>query len=241
MKGWGQAGCQCRRRRWPPGGRRPGPPGQQGPARWGCPFGFRQHCLGGRFATLLAAHQEPVRDRGTLPRLRRSQTRGNVASRLSERSSYGFYQCPRQHSNLRSRLGRGWPCSLVVDALVTLPWRPSARAGPRPWHRPAPRTARIRRRHRTHTSSSGGNQADARWWMCHRPVGQLGAKEGASRCRQTRRIRNGTSRFPGYAVPLPQRHQPSPLTCAQVTTRMVRRLGSAGSGSCIPAARPLVR
>jgi hypothetical protein len=58
---------------------------------------------------------------------------------------------------------------LVVDPLVNAPGEATRASTPRPWHRPAPPTARIRRRHRTHTSSraasSSASTADASAWL----------------------------------------------------------------------------
>jgi hypothetical protein len=80
---------------------------------------------------------------------------------------------------------------LVVDPLVNAPGEATHASTPRPWHRPAPRTARIRRRHRTHTSSraasSSASTADASAWLpdthlSHEGPGTCGAGEQAYAC-----------------------------------------------------------
>jgi hypothetical protein len=80
---------------------------------------------------------------------------------------------------------------LVVDPLVNAPGEATRASTPRPWHRPAPPTARIRRRHRTHTSSraasSSASTADASAWLpdthlSHEGPGTCGAGEQAYAC-----------------------------------------------------------
>jgi hypothetical protein len=51
---------------------------------------------------------------GTRLRFRRSQARAYVPPRLSERSNYASDQCPRQDSNLRSRLRRPILCEALT-------------------------------------------------------------------------------------------------------------------------------